>query len=256
MKVKLSPALLDETWADYKSTGRESARSQLILHYQPLVRYVSKRVGARLPAHIDDEDLESYGLFGLLDAIEKFDPGRGIKFETYASLRIKGQIVDELRAIDWIPRSVRSQIREIDQTASELEATLQREPTDAEVAGQLGISLEEYQKNRGQQNFLHVVALDALLVPETGDSDSFSLINQLPDRSQSLSLELEMAEIKHVVARSVSTLAERESIVLVLYYYEGLTLAEIGSALNVTESRVCQMHTRAMTQVRSKLAVT
>lgn len=251
--MKLSPENLFATWKLYKESGSPDARGQLILHYQPLVRYVSKRVAARLPAHIDDEDLESYGLFGLLDAIDKFDLERGIKFETYASLRIKGQIVDELRAIDWIPRSVRSQVKEIDQTATELEGVLQRPPTDAEVAEQMGVSIEDFQHSKGQQNFLHVVALDAML---SSDADSDSLINQLRDaRSDSPEWGHEMDGMRRTLARSVATLGEREAIVVTLYYFEGLTLAEIGAALHVTESRVCQMHTRAMTHVRSKLAV-
>jgi RNA polymerase sigma factor for flagellar operon FliA len=252
---KLTDAELDEAWHSYKETGKEQYRQQLILHYQPLVQSVAKRVGVRLPSHIDDEDLASYGNFGLMDAIEKFDLDRGIKFATYASQRIKGAIIDELRSIDWVPRSVRSQVREVDRTFQELEAQLLRPPTENEVADVLGISLTELQKNKGQQNFIHVVALDALVAPDS-DSDSFSLINQLHDnRTQSPDLAYEAEEVKELLAVAVATLPEREAIVLVLYYYEGLTLAEIGQALNVTESRVCQMHTRAMSQVRGRLAV-
>lgn len=254
--MKLSSEILQNVWVSYKANHDERSRSQLILHYQPLVKYVSKRVSARLPAHIDEEDLASYGLFGLLDAIEKFDLERGIKFETYASLRIKGAIVDELRSIDWIPRSVRSQVREIDQAATDLESTLKRPPTDAEVAIQMGVSLDDFQRTKGQQSFLHVAALDALLSPDGGDSDASSLMNQLQDnRAQSPALAYETEEIKYAVANAVAVLDEREAVVLVLYYYEGLTLAEIGGELNVTESRVCQMHTKAMTEVRNRLAV-
>lgn len=250
----LTDEQLQEAWTVYKRDRVPLHRENLILHYQPLVKSVAKRVGVTLPAHIDDEDLVSYGLFGLMDAIEKFDLARGIKFETYATTRIRGAIIDELRSIDWIPRSVRSQVRDINQASQKLEAELQRRPTEPEIAEEMKISVDELHKSRGQQNFIHVVALDAIVAPE-GDSE-YSLMNQLEDnRTQSPVLAYETEEIKYSLSRAVAALAEREGIVVCLYYYEGLTLAEIGRALNVTESRVCQMHTRAMSQVRGKLAV-
>lgn len=254
-KGLLDEVQLKEAWIGYKVDGVAKMREQLILHYLPLVNAVAKRVGVTLPAHIDDEDLVSYGYFGLMDAIEKFDLDRGIKFETYASTRIRGAIIDELRSIDWIPRSVRSQVRNINQTFQALEADLQRKPTDDEMSETMGITLDELHKNRGQQNFIHMVALDAFVDTDDGVGTGNSIMNQLQDnRTQSPALAYEAEEIKLSMARSVSLLPEREAIVLCLYYYEGLTLAEIGQALNVTESRVCQMHTRAMSQVRGRLA--
>lgn len=259
MRAKTKLSLLDETelqeaWQGYKSTGQRHYRERLILHYRPLVHTVAKRVGVSLPAHIDGEDLISYGVFGLLDAIEKFDLERGIKFETYASTRIHGAIIDELRSNDWVPRSVRSAVRSINQATQELETNLQRQPTDTEVATALDISVDDLHTRRGNQNFIHVVALDAQVDPE-GESE-YSMMNQLKDnRSETPSGAYEAEEIKLSLANAVSVLPERESIVLCLYYYEGLTLAEIGQALNVTESRVCQMHTRAMSAVRGRLAV-
>jgi RNA polymerase sigma factor for flagellar operon FliA len=247
---------LRNAWVVYKDIGDRHMREMLILHYRPLVQAVAKRVGVTLPAHIDDEDLESYGLFGLMDAIEKFDLARGIKFETYASTRIRGAIIDELRSIDWIPRSVRSQVRDINQTYQALEGDLHRAPTDEELAEALGLTMAELHKQKGQQNFIHMVSLDLSLEddPNTNTGKN-SIGDQLHDtRSQSPDLAYEAEEIKNSLARSVSLLDEREAIVLCLYYYEGLTLAEIGQALNVTESRVCQMHTRAMSQVRGRLA--
>lgn len=250
----LDPDAVRDAWQGYKHEGRTHMRERLILHYQPLVLTVAKRVGVNLPAHIDDEDLISYGLFGLLDAIEKFDPERGIKFETYASTRIHGAIIDELRSIDWVPRSVRSQVRSINQVTQDLEVQLQRQPNDAEIAEALGVAVEALHRSRGQQNFIHLAALDALVGPD--DESEYSLMNQLQDnRAQSPALAYETEEIKNALALAVAQLPERESIVLCLYYYEGLTLAEIGDALKVTESRVCQMHTRAMTAVRGRLAV-
>lgn len=262
MRAKTAGYLTDEelkdTWTHYKTGGSPTApkvlRERLILHYRPLVSQVAKRVGMTLPAHIDDEDLASFGMFGLMDAIEKFDLDRGIKFQTYASTRIKGAIIDELRSDDRVPRSVRSQIRNLSQTLQALETQLQRPPTDEELAEALGVSQEELHKSRGEQNFIHLVALDALTQPE-GESEH-SLMNSLQDnRTESPALAYEAEEIKESLSRAVTYLPEREAIVVCLYYYEGLTLAEIGQALNVTESRVCQMHTRAMSQVRGKLAV-
>jgi RNA polymerase sigma factor for flagellar operon FliA len=253
-KGLLDEVQLKEAWVGYKVDGVTKMREQLILHYMPLVGAVAKRVGVTLPAHIDDEDLVSYGYFGLMDAIEKFDLDRGIKFETYASTRIRGAIIDELRSIDWIPRSVRSQVRNINQTFQALESDLQRKPTDEEMSTSMGISLDELHKNRGQQNFIHMVALDAMIEQDDSTSSGGIMIQLQDNRAQSPDLAYEAEEIKLSLARSVSLLPEREAIVLCLYYYEGLTLAEIGQALNVTESRVCQMHTRAMSQVRSRLA--
>lgn len=257
MIERLTSEQLNKTWTAYKETSDQDARSRLILHYQPLVRFLSKRVGSRLPAHIDNDDLISYGIFGLMEAIDKFDLARGIKFETFASLRIRGAIIDELRSIDWIPRSVRSLVRETDHVVAELETALNRPPTDAEVADHMGVPLEEYQRSKGQQSQLHIAALDALLTPDGGgESDNYSLNNQLRDVRVGLpDMAYEVEEMKHAVARSLAVLDEREAIVLVLYYYEGLTLAEIGDQLNVTESRVSQMHTRAIVQVRARLAV-
>lgn len=252
----LNDEQLKQHWLDFKMEQSSRSREQLILHYRPLVHAVAKRVGVSLPAHIDDEDLISYGLFGLMDAMEKFDLDKGVKFETYASTRIRGAIIDELRTIDWIPRSVRSQVRDINQAINRLEADLQREPTDQEVADLLGLTLEELHKAKGQQNFIHMVALDAHIDQDNDDQrGSSSIGSQLEDnRTQSPVLAYETEEIKYNLANAVANLPEREAIVLCLYYYEGLTLAEIGQALKVTESRVCQMHTRAMSAVRGKLA--
>lgn len=245
-----------EAWIDYKSTGNRAIREKLILNYSPLVKYVAGKVGVTLPAHIDNEDLASYGTFGLIDAIEKFDLERGIKFETYAINRIRGQIIDELRSIDWIPRSVRSQVRDIDRAAQKLEAELQRPPTEQEVADHLGLSLADFQKNAGQQNFINTVALDAILDVHGRDGESYVLGDVIADnRTQNPVFSYEAEEFKDLLATAISRLPQRERIVLVLYYYERLTLADIGKVLGVTESRVCQMHTRAMKDVRARLWV-
>lgn len=248
-------AAIAELWRDYKATAKESLRERLILHYSPLVKYVAGRVGVGLPPNIEQADLVSYGIFGLIDAIEKFDIERAIKFETYAISRIKGAIIDELRAIDWIPRSVRYQAREVEKAYSALEAKLHRSPTDAEVATELGIELEQLHAIFSKVSFVNVVALDELLTAGQERGDKVSLVDTLEDtRAEDPVAAFESEETKFLLAKAINTLPEREKIVVTLYYYEGLTLAEIGQVLGVTESRICQMHTKAVLQLRGKLA--
>jgi len=245
---------LEQLWRSYKDSGDKAIRERLILHYSPLVKYVAGRVGVGLPPNIEQADLVSYGIFGLIDAIEKFDITRAIKFETYAISRIRGAIIDELRAIDWIPRSVRYKAREVERAYAALEAELHRTPTEPEVAGQLGIGLEDLHAIFGQVSFVNVVALDELLSPGGERGDKMALVDTLEDtRAEDPVQSFESEETKFLLAKSINTLPEREKIVVTLYYYEGLTLAEIGQVLGVTESRICQMHTKAVLQLRGKL---
>ena len=219
------------------------------------MKYVAGRVGAGLPPNIEQADLVSYGIFGLIDAIEKFDITRAIKFETYAISRIKGAIIDELRAIDWIPRSVRYKAREVEKAYAALEARLHRTPTENEVAGELGIALDDLHAIFSQVSFVNVIALDELLNVGGERGDKLSLVDTLEDtKAEDPVAAFESEETKYLLARAINTLPEREKIVVTLYYYEGLTLAEIGQVLGVTESRICQMHTKAVLQLRGKLA--
>jgi RNA polymerase sigma factor for flagellar operon FliA len=248
-------AAIGELWRSFKDSGDQSLRERLILHYSPLVKYVAGRVGVGLPPNIEQSDLVSYGIFGLIDAIEKFDISRAIKFETYAISRIKGAIIDELRAIDWIPRSVRYKAREVEKAYAALEARLHRTPTEAEVATELGIQLEELHAIFSQVSFVNVIALDELLNVGGERGDKLSLVDTLEDtKAEDPVAAFETEETKYLLARAINTLPEREKIVVTLYYYEGLTLAEIGQVLGVTESRICQMHTKAVLQLRGKLA--
>jgi RNA polymerase sigma factor for flagellar operon FliA len=244
-----------ELWREYKATGEERLRERLILHYSPLVKYVAGRVGVGLPPNIEQADLVSYGIFGLIDAIQKFDLERAIKFETYAISRIKGAIIDELRSIDWIPRSVRYKAREVEKAYAALEARLHRTPTESEVAAELGIALDDLHTIFSQVSFVNVVALDELLSAGGEKGDKLSLVDTLEDtKAEDPVQAFESEETKHLLAKAINTLPEREKIVVTLYYYEGLTLAEIGQVLGVTESRICQMHTKAVLQLRGKLA--
>ncbi len=237
---------IDALWTEYKKTGARALRDQLIIHYAPVVKYVAGRVSVGLPRHVDEADLASY-------AIERFEPQRNIKFETYAIPRIKGAIIDELRSIDWVPRSVRAKARAVEQSYSKLEATLHRTPTDAEVAADLEMTDAEFQTALRKISFVGVVALDEVF--RGGDrSDRSTLGETLPDSTAGPMDTFEVKETKEALVRAVSQMAEREKTVLTLYYYEGLTLAEIGDILGVTESRVCQIHTKAVLQLRAKRA--
>ncbi len=247
-------AALLSLWREYKDSGDQQLRERLILHYSPLVKYVAGRVGVGLPANIDQADLVSYGIFGLIDAIEKFDVSRAIKFETYAISRIRGAIIDELRAIDWIPRSVRHKAREVERAYAVLEGELHRTPSEAEVAAHMGIRLADLHAIFSKVSFVNVVALDELLSSGGERGDKLTLVDTLEDpRAEDPVAAFESQETKYLLAKAINMLPEREKIVVTLYYYEGLTLAEIGQVLGVTESRICQMHTKAVLQLRGKL---
>jgi RNA polymerase sigma factor for flagellar operon FliA len=247
-------ALLAELWNDYVANRDPGLRDRLILHYAPLVKYVAGRVGSGLPAHVEQADLVSYGTFGLIDAITRYEPTREVKFESYAMARIRGAIIDELRHTDWIPRSVRMKARSYERAVAELEATLQRTPTDEEVAEVLDMDVEEMRKFLGQLSLVNVVALDELLTDDDGGG-SPRLGDTLQDsRALDPQAMAEHGEARQLLARAVEQLPEREKVVVSLYYFEGLTLADIGRVLGVTESRICQMHTKAVLQLRTKLA--
>jgi RNA polymerase sigma factor FliA len=250
-----APGSLEELWRAYKGTGDERLREQLILHYSPLVKYVAGRVSVGLPSNMEQADFVSSGVFGLIDAIEKFDPERSIKFETYAITRIRGAMIDELRALDWIPRSIRQKSREVERAYATLEASLRRTPSEAEVAAEMGVQLEELHSVFSQLSLANVVALEELLHAGGERGDRLSLMDTLEDTAADDPVEIaEDRELRRLLARAISTLPEREKTVVTLYYYEGLTLAEIGQVLGVTESRVSQIHTKSVLQLRAKLA--
>ena len=245
---------VEAVWAVFKETGDLAARERLILHYAPLVTMVAGRVGAGLPSSVEQADLVSYGMFGLIDAIEKYETDRAVKFETYASSRIRGAVIDELRAIDWIPRSVRTKARAVDRAFATLEGELRRPPSEHEVAERLQIGVGELRAIFTQLSTVNVAALDELLGAGSDRGDSLSLLDTLQDRKAAdPAASLEVRETRDLLAKAIERLGEREKIVLVLYYYEGMTLAEIGRVLGVTESRISQMHTAAMLRMRVTL---
>ena len=247
-----------EVWERYKATHGQRDRDALLLHYRKLVTYVAGRVRNGLPHTIEQDDLVQYGFFGLVDAIEKFQPERGLKFETYALTRIRGAIIDELRTVDWVPRSVRSKIRVVQTAYVALEGLLNRTPTEDEVSERTGFTAFELRAISAQVSNTRVTALDDLL-RGGGDSDdaSVSLGDRLTDsRVQQPGDELELEESQRALAASIKDLPERDRTVISLYYFEGLTLAEIGTVLNLTESRVCQLHTKALEILKDVLGQT
>ena len=241
-------------WLEYRRTGDKGIRDRLILTYAPLVKYVAGRLGSGLPAHVDEGDLVSYGLLGLMGAIERYEPDRDVKFETYAIARIKGAIIDELRAMDWVPRSVRSRAREIERAIAELEAKLGTAPDDAQIAAKIGISVDELEESLTDISRSSIAALDELWTVSGSDGDQVALIDTIEDTdAPDPQHRLSQTEMKEAIADAIARLPEREKLVVTLYYYEELTLREIGEVLGVTESRVSQLHTKAVLRLKARL---
>ena len=248
----LASSDIDRLWSQYKESGSRRARDQLIVHFSPLVKYVAGRVAVGLPQNVDQADLVSYGLFGLIDAIDKFEPERGFKFETYAISRIKGNILDELRAIDWVPRSVRAKARQIEKAYAKLESELHRAPSEDELAEELDMTRAQLQTSLSKISFVGVVALDEFVGSNDRDGGA-TLGDTIAADDEGPGDVFEVQEMRTLLGASINKLPEREKVVLTLYYYEGLTLAQIGEVLGVTESRICQIHTKAILQLRSRM---
>ena len=242
-----------EIWRNYRDTGDQSIRDAIVKQYAPLVKYVAGKVSVGMPQSVDFDDLVGFGVFGLFDAIEKFDPDKHVKFKTYAVTRIRGAIFDELRSIDWVPRSVRQKTREIDETVQHLEARLGRSATDEEVAGEMGMSLDQYNQMMLKVSGTSMLSLNDVWY--TGeDNDKISIVESI-EAPNSLRPDAiaEKDEMRRVIVEAINDLPEKEKKVLVLYYYEDLTLKEIGKVLDVTESRISQLHTKAISRLRGKL---
>jgi RNA polymerase sigma factor for flagellar operon FliA len=239
---------IDHWWHRWLESRDPMARDRLIVHYSPLVKFVAGRVGAGLPNSVDPGDLVSAGVFGLIDAVERFDVSRGVKFETFAVPRIRGAVFDGLRSLDWVPRSVRSRAREVETAFTELEGRHGRAPTDTELSTHLKITAPEFQKWLNSIASTTVGPLDRALV---AGAEPRALSGDVPDTPASI---VEDGEVRRLVRGEVKRLPDREKLVLSLYYDEGLTLAEIGGVLGVTESRVSQIHTKAVLHLRARLS--
>lgn len=244
---------VDELWNEFKSTGNDRARDALIVHYAPLVKYVAARLSVGLPASVDQEDLASAGIVGLMEAVSKFEPGRGYKFESYAAARIRGAIIDDLRTQDFVPRSVRRQARKVEEALSKLQRQLNRTPTDEEVAEEMGVTIRRLRSIYSRISTVLFVSLDRLLM--VGDqTPGLSLVDTLVDtKAEDPVASLEERELRQFLAKAIAKLPERERTALTLYYYEGLNLAEISAVVGVSQARVSQMNAKSVLQIRSLL---
>ncbi len=239
---------IDEAWKLWNLEKDTEAREWLLVHYASLIKFVAGRLAAGLPKRVDTADLVSAGVFGLMNAIDRYEPGHGAKFETYAIPRIRGAILDSLRALDWVPRAVRSRSRTIEATISQLEHELGRSPTDEEIALKIRISDDEFQKWLTDIASSAVGPLDHVMAENTASpthSDAYYATS--PD------MVVDAMELRNVMRSEIKKLPKRERTVLVLYYDESLTLSEIGEVLGVSESRVSQIHTKAVLQLRSRM---
>jgi RNA polymerase sigma factor for flagellar operon FliA len=241
---------IERAWMQWVSQRDEVARDQLIVHYSPLVKFVAGRVAAGLPLGADTGELVGTGIFGLMDAVDRFNPDLGFKFETFAVPRIKGAILDGLRALDWVPRSVRSRSRQIENAMAKLSHELKRSPTDDELCQELNIDNDELQRWLGTIAVANVGPLDHV-VAGSSDGEPRQLPPTLDDGPDAV---VEDRELRQVMRNEIRNLPERERTVVALYYDEGMTLAEIGSVLGVTESRVSQIHSKAIIMLRSQMS--
>jgi RNA polymerase sigma factor FliA len=254
VETNLKAIELKDLWRRYKADDNQQARERLVLAYAPLVKYVAGRMSSGLPSHVEESDLISYGLLGLISAIERFEPEREIKFETFAITRIKGSIIDELRSLDWVPRSVRARAREIEKANAKLEHELHRAPTDQEIADRLGVSLDDFRDSLMRMSSSSVVALDELWAVSDASGDQLSLLDTIQDpQAVDPAREVDQTEMKDRLADAIARLPERERLVVALYYYENLALREICAVLGATESRVSQLHTKAVLRLKSRL---
>ncbi|MDQ3730361.1 MAG: RNA polymerase sigma factor WhiG [Actinomycetota bacterium] len=255
MEINVKAVELRELWRSYKVDEDERARERLVVAYSPLVKFIAGRMASGLPSHVEEGDLVSYGLLGLIGAIERFDLEREIKFETFAVARIKGAIIDELRSLDWVPRSVRAKARDVERAHAALEGSLARGPTDEEMAVKLEMTVDEFRDVLLEIANSSVLALDDLWTfadPE-GGGGQISVLDTIQDpNAVDPENEANISELKDRLADAIESLPERERLVIALYYYESLTLREIGEVLGVTESRVSQLHTKAVLALRSR----
>jgi RNA polymerase sigma factor FliA len=255
MEIDVKAVELRELWRSYKNDGDERARERLVVAYSPLVKFIAGRMASGLPSHVDEADLVSYGLLGLIGAIERFEPEREIKFETFAVARIKGAIIDELRSLDWVPRSVRARARDVERAHAALEAEYGRAPTEEEMSEKLELSVDEFRGALLQIANSSVLALDDLwtFADPDGSGGHISVLDTIQDpNALDPEAEAHTAELKDRLADAIESLPERERLVIALYYYENLTLREIGEVLGVTESRVSQLHTKSVLALRSR----
>lgn len=226
---------------------------QIIIEYSPMIKYVANRIAMRLPPHVEVDDLISVGVLGLLDAIEKYDPGRGAKFKTYAEFRVRGSILDELRSLDWVPRSIRQKATQMDNVTQRLQGKYGRPPEDEEIAEELGLDMNEFFTAMNDTRSMPILSLEDLGInKETGEQQNL-LDCLIGDSEADPATQIRLDELKQIIAQGIDTLPEKERLMISLYYYEELTMKEIGEVLGITESRVSQIHSKAVFRLRTKL---
>ena len=228
-------------------------REEVIKRYSPMIKYVANRIAMRLPPHIEVDDLISVGVLGLMDAITKFDSNRGAKFKTSAEFRVRGAILDELRSLDWVPRSIRQKASQVDKVVQGLQAKLRRTPEDEEVAQEMGLSLDQFHETLNETKSIPIFSLEDLgIAKESGDQQS--LLDCLAGKADAdPQTQIRLVELKEIIAKAIDALPEKERFMVSLYYYEELTMKEIGAVLDITESRVSQIHSKAVYRLRTKL---
>ena len=242
MDVNQKQDYINQLWSQYRKTKTVQIRELLIEHYLPLVKLVAGRVAIGMPAHVDKEDLVSNGFFGLLEALDRFDPAREIKFETYAVARIRGSILDSIRAQDWVPATLRQKARQYEKTLADVENRLGRSATDQEIAEALDITVTELQHLLNKLSTSTIIPLEEFAKTETSSNQSFNPSENIEEK-----------EVKETLVKTIDRLPDKERLVVTLYYYEGLTLKEIGKVLGVSESRISQLHTKAVFRLRGRL---
>ena len=241
---------IEQVWEQFHKKHDETSRNLLMENYQPLVRYAAERLHSKLPDKVELDDLISAGIFGLMDAIEAFDPARGVKFETYCAARIRGSILDELRSMDWVPRLVRARAHQLAKASQSLETHLGRKPTIKETAAQLNMSMEEFDKLRRDADAVSIVSLDTEYSDSDGEKDIREIDIIKDERSEDPIIEAQKRDLKGLLTKG---LTRAESLIIVLYYYEEMTMKEIGATLDLSESRVSQMHSSIIARLKAQM---
>ncbi len=245
----------DELWREYRKTAHPAIREQIVKQYAPLIKYVAGKIAVGMPQSVEFDDLIGYGVFGLLDAIEKFDPDKHVKFKTYAITRIRGAIFDELRLLDWVPRSIRRKAREVESIVAGLETMHGRPATDQEIAREMGLTVGALEKLMMKISVTSMLSLNDVWNVGSNYQDKVAIIDNIESpQSMNPDIIVEKDDIQKTIVHAIQELPEKEKKILILYYYEDLTLKEIGAVLGVTESRISQLHTKAIIRLRGKLA--
>ncbi len=245
---------VEALWLEYFQKKNKATKDKLLVEYASLVKYTAQRIAVNLPPSVEIDDLISAGILGLIKSVETFDPSRGFKFETFATHKIRGAILDELRALDWVPRSVRQKARQLQRVYGKLQEELGRMPYDDEVSQELGISIGDFEQLLGDITPTTIVSLEEAMPSDDADSKDIQIIDRVEDPNGSNPLkELGYQEVKGILKDAILGLPEKEKLVVALYHYEELTLKEIGEVLGVSESRVSQIHSKAILKLRSRL---